>query len=275
MQFRRGYTVKPKKTLRSGQVIFTDGTTDVFPNQRDCEAYGYTYNEITRTCEAFHYSTTTGEAIRNESNLIKGNRNNTEKGSRNTFIVGENNTSKGLSNNSIIVGDTNEIANGVDNAAIFGNYGLAQRDGETVFGGGAFNGAGIGKGQSSIISLSGTTTDGTRTNLKVNDSSTNTIIARASTSSFQGFEAYVIGVRTAGSHGGGAVNDRAFIKVSGIAHLTSVDQTTTTVGKFGTVTGWSAEVAFTGTNDMHIAVLGHADMAISWSATLHLYEMIV
>jgi hypothetical protein len=41
--------------------------------------------------------------------------------------MGESNTAKGLSRNNIIVGSNNEIANGVNNAAVFGNYGLAQR----------------------------------------------------------------------------------------------------------------------------------------------------
>lgn len=272
MEFRTGISVKPKEILRNGLVIFTDGTTDVTPNQVDCEAYGYTYNEETQTCQAFHYSPTTQEGVRNITNVIRGQNNFTEKGTRNTFILGQNNITKGDNKDSIIVGDNNEIALGVKDAAIFGNYGLAQRDGETVFGGGAFNGAGVGYGQSSFLSLSGTTTDATPTKLKVSNSSTNDIIARESTNSFQGFEAHVMAVRTGGTHGG-AVNDRAFYKASGIAYLKSIDQTISTLGKFGTVSGWTAELVFTGTNDMHLAVTGHANMDISWSATLHLYEM--
>ena len=262
MQFRRGFSVKPERVLESGEVVFTDGTTQVLPNQRDCEAYGYTYNERTRTCVAYDHSTRTKPSMRNVSNVIKGDSNSTEPGTRNTMIVGQNNTTKGRINNSIIVGDYNEIAREIDNVAVFGNYGFAQRDGEVVFGGGAFNGGGIGKGQSSIISLSGTTTDATVTNLKVNDSSTNTIIARASTTSFQGFEGYLIRNYSGATY-------------AGIAYLKAVDQTTTTVGKSGTVTGWTGEVAFSGTNDMHVAVTGHANMNISWSCTLHLYEMTV
>ena len=42
MEFRNGYTIKPKEVLRSGQVVFTNGTDDVLPNQAACEAYGYT-----------------------------------------------------------------------------------------------------------------------------------------------------------------------------------------------------------------------------------------
>ena len=34
MEFRNGLSVKPKEVLRSGQVVFTDGTNDVTPNQK-------------------------------------------------------------------------------------------------------------------------------------------------------------------------------------------------------------------------------------------------
>ena len=272
MRFRNGLLIKPKAVLQTGQVIFTDGRFDVMPNQVDCEAYGYTYNAATRTCQAYSYSTKIEDSIRNESNFIKGDRNSTETGTRNTLIVGQNNIAKGDNRDSIIIGDNNEIGNGVENVAMFGNFGLAQREGEFIIGGGSFNGKGAGYGQSSIISLSGNTTDATQTNLKVNVSNTDTVIARASTTSFQGFEGYVIGVRTGGSHGSGAANDRVFIKVSGIVYLKAVNQTSTSLGKSGTTTGWNAEVVFSGTNDMHFSVVGHANMSIAWSCTLNLYE---
>ena len=40
MEYRNGYTIKPNQILRSGQVVFTDGTNEITPNQSDCEAYG-------------------------------------------------------------------------------------------------------------------------------------------------------------------------------------------------------------------------------------------
>jgi hypothetical protein len=114
--------------------------------------------------------------------------------------MGESNTVKGLSRNNIIVGSNNEIANGINNAAVFGNYGLAQRPGEVVIGGGGFSGAGKGYAQSSYITLTGTTTDNaTPTSLFVNGDSATTIIARNG-NLFTGFEANtVIGIRTGGS----------------------------------------------------------------------------
>jgi hypothetical protein len=218
MEYKTGFSVKPSAISGIGVVTFTDGTNDVTPNQKECEAYGYTYNKATATCSAFR------------SNIV-------------------------------------------NNATVLGNYGIAERDGEVVIGGGAFNGVGKGYGQSSVVSLSGTTTDATQTNLKVNNSSSNTIIARSSTSSFQGFEANVIGVRTGGSAGSGAANDRIFLRATGIIYLKVSNESVATLGSFGTVAGWTTSIFFDSTNDMHLSVTGVADMNISWSATLNLYEI--
>jgi hypothetical protein len=271
--YLKGYDVKPSSTSTLGVVTFTDGRNDIIPNQQQCEAYGYTYDKASGTCSTFRYNTNLNRSFSNESNKVQGANNTTETGTNNTLIIGQNNTVKGLSRNNIIVGNENEIANGVNNASVFGNYGIAERDGEVVIGGGGFSGTGVGKAQSSTITLTGTTTDASATNLFVNGDASTTIIARSSTSSFQGFEATVIGVRTGGSAGSGAVNDRICLRVTGLVYLKAVDQSSTDLGKSGTTGGWAAEMAFSGTNDMLFAVTGAANMDISWSCTLNLYEL--
>ena len=271
--YLKGFNVKPSSTSPSGTIVFTDGTNEIIPNQVQCEAYGYTYNQADGTCSIFRFNTNLNRSFSNESNKLQGANNTTETGTNNTCIIGENNTVKGLSRNNIIVGNQNEIANGVNNASVFGNYGIAQRDGEVVIGGGGFSGAGKGNAQSSTITLTGTTTDASATNLFVNGDASNTIIARSSTSSFQGFEATVIGVRTGGSAASGAVNDRICLRVTGLVFLKAVDQSSTDLGKSGTTGGWAAQVAFSGTNDMLFEVTGAANMNISWSCTLNLYEL--
>jgi hypothetical protein len=178
--FLNGYSVKPAFINGVGEVLFTDGTIAVTPNQQQCEAYGYTYDRASGTCKAFTYSASLGKSLNNQSNYVRGANNTTETGTNNTHIMGESNTVKGLSRNNIIVGSNNEIANGVNNAAVFGNYGLAQRPGEVVISGGGFSGAGKGYAQSSYITLTGTTTDATPTSLFVNGDSATTIIARSS-----------------------------------------------------------------------------------------------
>ena len=273
MDYRTGFKVKPTNISATGEVTFTDGTNNITPNQRECEAYGYTYNIASGTCSAFRGNLQLDRNMSNINNLIKGSNNTTERATNNTYIMGENNIAKGVSRNNIIIGSNNEIANGVNNASVFGNYGIAERDGEVVIGGGAFAGVGKGYGQSSTITLSGTTTDATQTNLKVNSSSSNTIIARSSTSSFQGFEANVLGVRTGGSAGSGAANDRIFLRATGIVYLKDSQESVATLGSYGTVAGWTSALDFSSTNDMHLSVTGAADMNISWSATLNIYEI--
>jgi len=274
--FLTGFNVKPKTILQTGTVIFTDGTNDVTPNQLECEAYGYTYNETLGTCSTFIFNTNINENISNTTNTIKGNQNTAEVGTINNLILGESNTVRSQSQNNIIVGNQNEVFRTVNNATILGNYGIAQRQGEVVIGGGAFNGVGKGYGQSSTMSLSGVTSGDTAVNLFVNSSSSDTVIARdnLTATTFQGFEANVIGVRTGGT-GTGNVNDRIFLRSTGIVFLKHASQGMNSQGSFGTTTKWHTQIVFSGTNDMHLEVKGERYVDISWSATLNLYEMIV
>ena len=269
--FLKGFEVRPTRTTALGVVAYSDGTNEITPNQLQCEAYGYTYDKATGTCHAFRYNTNLNRSFSNLSNDVSGVGNTTQTGTNNTYVMGEDNTVSGLSRNNIVVGSNNEIANGINNASVFGNYGLAQREGEKVLGGGGFSGAGVGNAQSSTISLTGTTTDASATSLFVNGDAATTVIARTS-GIFLGFEAVVIGVRTGGSAASGAVNDRLAVKVYGLVYTTTVDQSTYDIGKFGTTGGWGAAMQFSG-SDMLMQVSGAANMNISWSCTLNLYEI--
>tara|TARA_R100001530_G_scaffold92_1_gene148 strand:+ start:187 stop:1020 length:834 start_codon:yes stop_codon:yes gene_type:complete len=270
-----GYSIRPSAITASGEVYFTDGTITVVPNQPACEAYGYRYDSSTGTCRAFTFSTNLGRNLINENNMVQGAGNVTESGTNNTYIMGEANTVKGDSRNNIIIGNNNEIANGVSTASVLGSYGFAQRDGEVVIGGGGFSGAGKGYAQSSVVTLTGTTTDATATKLFVNGNSSITTIARdanAITTSFTGFEANVMGVRTGGT-AAGSVNDRILLRATGIVYEKAPNQSVSTLGSTGTVTGWTAAVGFSGSFDMDFQVTGAANMNISWSCTLNLYEI--
>ena len=268
--YLKGYLIKPTFVTQTGIAYFTDGTNDVLPNQQQCEAYGYTYDKVTGSCRAFTYNANLEKNFVNENNFVKGSGHTIETGTNTTQIMGENNTVKGLSRNNLIIGSNNQIDNGVNNATVIGTYGRAERDGEFVSG---FSGSGVGKSQASTITLTGTTTDATGTNLLVNGEVGKTIIDReAVTNSFQGFEANVMGVRTGGT-AGGSPYDRVLLRATGLVYLKLVDQSVSTLGSFGTVTGWTAEMAFSGTNDMLFQVTGAANMDISWSCTLNIYNI--
>jgi hypothetical protein len=272
--FLNGYSVKPASVDSLGIVSFTDGTNAVTPNQKQCEAYGYTYDRASGTCKAFTYSTSLEKSLNNQSNYVRGANNTTETGTNNTHIMGESNTVKGLSRNNIIVGSNNEIANGVNNAAVFGNYGLAQRPGEVVIGGGGFSGKGKGYAQSSVITLTGITTNATPTSLYVNGDSATIIIARNG-NVFTGFEANTVGIRTGGTNPSGAVNDRIFLKTTGIVYGASVNQSITTLGSSGTISGWDAQIEIFDGLYIVFRVTGATNMNINWSCTLKLYEVII
>lgn len=276
--FIPGYSIKPALISTSGEVLFTDGTDTVKPNQAACEAYGYKYDKASGMCKAYNFSRNLGQSLIDENNFVKGPNNTTEKGVNNTYIIGESNSVRGLSRNNMIVGDNNQIGilyedgGGTNNATVLGSRGLAQRDGEVVMGGG---GNSAGKSQSSVLHLSGVTTNEAPTNLFVNGVSGITTIDRdsnASSTSFTGFEANVMGVRTGGTAAGN-VYDRILLRATGIAYLKADNQSVSTLGSYGTVSGWTAAVAFSGTNDMHIEVTGSRFMEIEWSCTLNLYEM--
>ena len=270
-EYLNGYIIKPAKINALGIVEFTDGTNAVTPNQQQCQAYGYTYDKITGTCKAFNYNTNLERNISNVNNNIQGAGNVTGTGTNNTYIMGEDNTVQGLSTNNIIIGNENVISSGVKNAAVFGNFGIAERTGEVVIGGGGFSGAGKGYAQSSVITLTGTTTDETVTSLFVNGDSSVTTIARGSGTVYTGFDVSLLGVRTGGT-AGGSEGDRIFLKRTGIILEAVSNESSATIDEFGTVTGWTGTIAFSGAN-MVFQVTGVADMDISWSCTLNLYEM--
>ena len=100
--FKKGYNIKPKEVLKTGEILFTDDTNDVIPNQAACEAYGYTYNAATGTCTAFKYDSTLNRKFFNIHNNVSGG--TTENGTKNTILNGQQNVTKGNNFNNIING---------------------------------------------------------------------------------------------------------------------------------------------------------------------------
>ena len=134
MDYRKGFNIKPEKILNTGRVIFTNGTDEILPNQIACEAYGYTYNSATGTCDAFKYNTTVARKFDNVLNNTSGG--STENGTKDTILNGQENTTKGDNYNNIINGQKQELAQGVKNSIILsGKYGIAENQGEVVIGG--------------------------------------------------------------------------------------------------------------------------------------------
>jgi len=274
MNFKRGFNIKPKEVTGIGEVIFTDGTNDVVPNQLSCEAYGYTYNADTGTCVAFEYSTQVQGFFNNVTNNKLGSNNTTEKATNNTLINGTNNLTKGNNNNCLVNGRQHELGNGLNNSAILsGTLGQALNQGEVVISGGGFNEQ-LAMSQMSFIQQSGNTTDATQTSLLVQYLPL-TYIQKVKNSVI-GFEANVIGVNT--GIGEGSAGEYGYVQVTGAVKFTNglastYHQATTHIVQSGhSGMNITAEMKDVTATSFGIAVTGLAETKIQWTASIKLWQ---
>ena len=267
-----GFDVKPSSTSPIGVVTFTDGTNDIVPNQLQCEAYGYTYNQADGTCSIFRFNTSLDRSFSNATNKLQGTGNTTETGTNNTYIIGENNTVKGLSRNNIVVGNNNEIANGVNNASVYGTLGEATADNSIVLGGNA-SADSLGERQSITLLFGTQTTDNTVSDSFLNNTSgsyfaipENTIIA---------FQTETVAVRIGGTGGGNNGDFKAFIE-TGVAineaGTLSIDKSRSTIANTGTTTGWTCDISVSGTNLVQ-TVKGSNNRTLMWATTIRMTQI--
>tara|TARA_R100000951_G_scaffold88463_1_gene76499 strand:+ start:907 stop:1746 length:840 start_codon:yes stop_codon:yes gene_type:complete len=272
MDYRKGFNIKPEKILNTGRVIFTNGTDEILPNQIACEAYGYTYNSATGTCDAFKYNTTVARKFDNVLNNTSGG--STENGTKDTILNGQENTTKGDNYNNIINGQKQELAQGVKNSIILsGKYGIAENQGEVVIGGGGFNEA-LGMAQTSFIQQSGNTTDNTETALLVQYLPLTYIQKVANC--ILGFEAHVIGVNT--GVGDGSAGDYGYFKLTGGVKFTNGLASYYHVDVSAVVPHGHSGLNLTGTmkdvtaTSFGVHVTGLAETYIQWTADIKLWR---
>lgn len=267
MEFRTGLAVKPKEVLRSGQVVFTDGTTDVTPNQIDCEAYGYTYNHITQTCEAYSYTMRIQQTLSNETNTIKGSTNTTETGTANTYVIGDSNIVKGEARNNIIVGSNNEIVNGVNNVGVYGTLGQATASNSIVLGGNS--GTDILSERQSIQLIYGTqTTQGSTVHSYLNNITDNYFSIPDNCAMY--FHADVLALRVGGTGTGNAGDFLSWVErgvVRNASGAIRIERERDTIQGFGNHTNWRPTAVVSGT-DFIIDVRGATDTTIEWCSNI-------
>lgn len=267
MEFRTGLAVKPKEVLRSGQVVFTDGTTDVTPNQIDCEAYGYTYNHITQTCEAYSYTMRIQQTLSNETNTIKGSTNTTETGTANTYVIGDSNVVKGEARNNIIVGSNNEIVNGVNNVGLYGTLGQATASNSIVLGGNS--GTDILSERQSIQLIYGTqTTQGSTVHSYLNNITDNYFSIPDNCAMY--FHADVLALRVGGTGTGNAGDFLSWVErgvVRNASGAIRIERERDTIQGFGNHTNWRPTAVVSGT-DFIIDVRGATDTTIEWCSNI-------
>ena len=272
MDYKKGFNIKPKEVTRTGEIIFTDGTNNVIPNQSACEAYGYTYNSASGTCSAFLFNSTLERKFNNIHNNVSGG--STENNTKNTILNGQENTTKGNNFNNIINGQKHQIETGVNNSIVLsGSYGKLENQGEVVISGGGFNEA-LGMSQTSFIQQSGNTTDATQTSL-LTQYLPLTYIQKVKNSVI-GFEANVIGVNT--GIGEGTTGDYGYVQVTGAVTFTNglastYHQSTTHIVQSGhsgmNITAVMKDATAT---SFGIAVTGLAETYIQWTASIKLWR---
>ena len=268
-----GFKVSPASISNLGVVTFTDdGTNNISPNQRQCEAYGYRYDETSDTCYAFRYNTNLETAFRNTTNAISGAGNVTETGTNNTYIMGDNNTVRGLSRNNVVIGNNNEIASSTNNANVFGTLGEATATNSIVLGGNA-SGDSLGERQSITLLFGTETTDNTVSDSFLNNTSAsyfaipeNTIIA---------FQTETVAVRIGGTGAGATGDFKAFIE-TGVAinekGTLSMDKSRSTIANTGTTTGWTCDISVSGTNLVQ-TVKGANNRTLMWATTIRMTQI--
>jgi len=267
MEFRNGLSVKPKEVLRSGQVVFTDGTNDVTPNQTDCEAYGYTYNHRTRTCEAYSYTMRVQQAISNETNTIKGAGNETETGTNNTLLIGENNIVKGESRNNIIVGNNNEIVNGINNVGVYGTFAQATVSNSIVLGGNSGSDS-LSERQSIQLIYGTQTTQGSTVHSYLNNITDNYFSIPDNCAMY--FHADILALRVGGTGTGSAGDFLSWVErgvVRNASGALRIERERDTIQGFGNHTNWRPTAVVSGT-DFIIDVRGATDTTIEWCSNI-------
>ena len=273
MQYKKGFNIKPKKVLSTGEIRFTDGTNDVIPNQLACEAYGYVYNSNTGTCNAFEFNTTLDRKFYDIHNNVSGG--TTENGTRNTLINGQESVTKGNNFNNIINGEKHQIENSINNSIILGgSYGQIKNQGEVVIGGGGFQEAlGLGLSQQSFIQQSNKTSDATETAL-LTQYLPLTYIQKVANSVI-GFEANIIGVNYGGE---GVVGEYGYFQLTGAVTFTNglvsdYHQTLHALVPHGhsglNLTGEMKDVTAT---SFGVHVTGIAGTRIQWTASIKLWQ---
>ena len=272
-----GLSVKPLEVSAIGVVTFTNGMLDaeslpipITPNQRQCEAYGYTYNQADGTCSAFRYNPNLDRNFSNIKNKTYGARNTTETGTNNTLIMGENNTVKGFSRNNIIIGSNNEISNGVNNVSVSGTLGEATADNSIVLGGNAGSDI-LGKRQSIQLIYGVTTTEGATVDSYLNGIAGSYFVVPENTAII--FVADILAIRVGGE---GTVGDfKTWIETGVVVNKSgdvTVDSSTISHSSSGATGGWDAESKVSGTNYI-MSVEGDDDNTIEWVSNIRFTQL--
>jgi hypothetical protein len=272
MKYKKGFKIKPTHIQEDGAVLFTNGTTEVVPNQKACEAYGYKYDKQTGTCRSFVFNTGFDYHFENVSNKSIGEQNRFTQGTINTQLFGNGNLTKGNNSNCLISGQKNEVEKDINNATVIGKHGKATYDSELCIGGGGFNSE-AGLLQYSVVQVSGKTTSTADVDLYIegNNNKQNEILLPAN--SVTTYEIWLSGLVTGGSSG--TPGDYETYEYHGtircgntgtLTHNAKIARLLGRTGSLGTKTIDTA-TAFT----LKVQIAGQNNVNTSWHAVVKLH----
>ena len=244
MEFKIGYSVKPKEITTFNKVVFeeyqivegTERLVDVLPTKDEC--LGYNFNYYDNKC----WTLSENQFIDIDGVFNYGSNNATSFNNTNSIILGsDNNLSQGGAND-LIVGDYNNIDLNTRNSIVFGTYGDASATNSIVLGGNSNNDI-LGERQSIMLMYGGTTTNDATTNLYLNNILNKYFDIPINTAMI--FNADILGLRVGGT-GAGAVGDYASWIERGVIinknGVITANTTNTPIVSSGTTTGWIAGV---------------------------------
>jgi hypothetical protein len=279
--FIKGFAVKPLRTTGLGNVVFTDGTDEVIPNQLQCESYGYTYDVASNTCSAFRRNTNLNTSFDNLSNKISGTGNVTESRTNNTYIMGENNAIRTTSRNNIITGTNNEITNNpsiaeatINNVSISGTLGEATVSNSIVLGGNS-GGDALGERQFVRCIYGVQTTNNSTVASKLNNETG--VRFSVPNNSIIYFHADTVVVRTGGSAAAGAVGDYGSYVERGViinkSGTCTIQRERDTIKTSGTVTNWRILAAVGADDTLSFTCRGQTDMTLEWCMNVNITQI--
>ena len=272
MKFKKGFKIKPTHIQEDGAVLFTNGTTEVVPNQIACEAYGYKYDASTGTCRSFVFNTGFDYHFNNVSNKSIGEQNRFTQGTVNTQILGNSNLTKGNNSNCLISGHKNEIEKDVVNTTVIGKHGQATHDSEFCIGGGGFNSE-AGLLQYSVLQVSNKTRTTSDVDLYIegDDNKQKEILLPAN--SVTTYEIWLSGLVTGGSSGTPGDYDsmeyHGTIRCADNGTLTHNAKITRQLGRTGSLGTKTIDTATAYT--LKIQIAGLANHTIQWHAVVKLH----
>tara|TARA_R100000781_G_scaffold41817_1_gene28835 strand:+ start:6890 stop:7747 length:858 start_codon:yes stop_codon:yes gene_type:complete len=271
----QGFEIKPNKISSDGIVTFTDGTNAITPNQRQCQAYGYTYDATTRTCRAFKYTTEISSTSERVNSNVQGNENIVDTGSNNTYVMGEKNQVGSLSRNNIVVGTNNVMNSKITNSSIFGIGGNGVIDGAMVFGGNALTDR-LGTRQTITLMYGVQTTNNSTVDSFPNNAGS-LVFFEPEVNRVYYFQSETLAVRVGGSSGSGAVGDfKAWVErgvvVCDNAGNLSIERSRTSPADSGTTSGWSP-INAVNASQFRQTVKGASNMTIDWVSTIRFMQL--